>query len=637
MATDRWSQVRDLFEAALDRTPDTRQAFLDEACANDPDLRREVDSLLHALDQAHDDDDFLADPALTTGAFAHPDRRPEAPQDLRTGYRTGPEAFLGTRIGPYRLDRILGTGGMGAVFLAHRDQADFEQTVAIKLVRDPLASEHLLQRFRHERRLLARLTHPHIALLLGGGLTDDGLPHEGLPYLVMEYVDGVPLTDYVRHHALPLHERLALFEVICEAVQAAHQALIVHRDLKPSNILVTQDGTVKLLDFGIAKLLDETETESEGSDVPVTRTGARAMTPAYAAPEQVRGEAITTATDVYALGVLLYELLAGQRPYDLRGQTPIEIDRLVCEQVPPLPSEVVVLGERSALVGDLDTIVAKALAKEPDRRYGTAAALGADLRRHRMGLPVEARPMTTGYRVSRFVRRHRVGVAAAALVGVLVVTLGVVSAVFAVTTARQAAEVERQAAEASRQAAKAESVNDFMAEILRSASPDEAGYSVTVVEALRRATAGIDSLAAAQPEVGISLYRAMGVTYSALGRYDTAAVLLNEGMALALSHYPDSSQKEIILLVGDLGEVDARQGRQDDAIARNRQHLALTQTVYGEDTKELGVSLGNLGMALWQAGQYEEAKRYLLASLANDKKVLGPDHLNVASSYGDLG
>ncbi|MEM9665538.1 MAG: serine/threonine-protein kinase, partial [Bacteroidota bacterium] len=622
MATHAWSQVRDLFEAALDRTPDTRMAFLDEACANDPDLRREVESLL----EAHEEDEaFLAAPALTVGAFP---QRPALQDSLRQGPGVGPEAFLGTHIGPYHLDRLLGTGGMGAVFLAHRDQADFEQTVAIKLVRDPLASEHLLQRFRHERRLLARLTHPHIARLLSGGLTDDGLP-----YLVMEYVDGLSLTEYVRTHNLPMHERLALFEVICEAVQAAHQALIVHRDLKPSNILVSADGTVKLLDFGIAKLLDETEVDaaSGAGDVPITRTGARAMTPAYAAPEQVRGETITTATDVYALGILLYELLADQRPYDLHGKSPLEIDRLVCEEAPPMPSQAAPTDRRAALEGDLDTIVGKALAKEPARRYGTAAALADDLRRHRTGLPVEARPDTVGYRVSRFVRRHRLGVAAAAAVAVLVVSLGVVSTVFAVTTARQAEEVERQAT-------KAERINEFLSDMLESADPEQAGYDVTVLEVVRSAVTEVDTLAQTEPEVAVSLYYTLGVTYNGLGRFDTSRVLLERGLDLAVAHYGDSVHADVQLLTSSLSDVARQQGRLDDALTLQRQALDLLRRLLdGEVSAGLGIALGNYGVTLWDLGRYEEAEQYLQEALAVDEEVLGPDHLSVAIGHGYLG
>ncbi|MFQ5572546.1 MAG: serine/threonine-protein kinase, partial [Rhodothermales bacterium] len=313
MTSDRWLQIQAVFQEALEHEPPQRAAFLDEACRENPDLRAEVVALLEADAQAGT---FLEDTPLP---------RPEAPEAT---------PFEGRQIGPYRLIHELGQGGMGAVYLAERTDGHFQQQVAIKLVRSDRGGRAIRQRFRYERQILARLNHPNIARLYDGGVTD-----EGLPYLVMEYVDGLPIDTYCDTHRLSTRERLHLFHTVGTAVQYAHQNLVVHRDLKPSNILVTETGTVKLLDFGIAKLLDEEATQSD--EVPLTRTGMRVMTPEYASPEQVRGEPITTAADVYALGVILYELLTGHRPYQIRGLSLGETERVICEEEPARPSTAV--------------------------------------------------------------------------------------------------------------------------------------------------------------------------------------------------------------------------------------------------------------------------------------------------------
>ncbi len=312
------------------------------------------------------------------------------------------------RVGPYRLLRELGRGGMGVVYLAERVEGGFEQRVVIKLIKRGMDSDAILRRFLRERQILAGLEHVNVARLFDGGVTDDGQP-----YFAMEYVDGKPLTAYCDERGLAVEQRLRLFEDACRAVQHAHGKLVVHRDLKPSNMLVTSEGQLKLLDFGIAKLLVE-----EDDATALTQAGTRLLTPDYAAPEQVRGEPVTTATDVYALGVVLYELLTGRLPYDgdRRGRT--DVARAVCEVEPRPPSLAVASQPRLAkrLRGDLDTIVLKALSKEPSRRYASAEALAEDVRRHLAGHPVQARRDTMAYVAAKFVRRHKVGVAAAAVV-----------------------------------------------------------------------------------------------------------------------------------------------------------------------------------------------------------------------------
>lgn len=404
----------DLFDAALELPAEQRGAFLDDACHDNPPLHREVSALLDFLEGADTDELFPS--------FSGSSSRP---------------LVLGEQIGPYRVLRELGAGGMGVVFLAERE--DVGKRVALKLVREGgLASADRVRRFLVERRALARLEHENIARLLDAGVTDFRLP-----YLVMEYVEGTPIDRYCDEHRLPVSERLALFRTVCHAVHHAHQSLVVHRDLKPSNILVTNDGQVKLLDFGIAKLLADSTSPTHAEP----GTGMLMLTPEYASPEQVRGEPVTTASDVYSLGVVLYQLLTGHRPYQLATRTPAEIERVVCEAVPERPSVAVARGEgvgradrlQRRLRGDLDTIVLKALSKEPGRRYLSAAQLSDELRRHLEQLPVLARKDTAGYLAGKFLRRHWIGVAVAAvMLGLLVA--GVVA------TAWQARRAEAQRA-----------------------------------------------------------------------------------------------------------------------------------------------------------------------------------------------
>ncbi len=313
--------------------------------------------------------------------------------------------WIGRRVGPYRIQKLLGRGGMGAVFLAIRDDDQFRKSVALKLLRFDTGDPAVLARFRNERQILAALDHPNIAALYDGGSTE-----EGLPYIVMEYVAGETVTAYCQKRRLPIPERLQIFCQICDAVQYAHQKLIVHRDLKPGNILVTGEGLPKLLDFGIAKLL--LAPELLGDAAPLTKTGVHAMTPDYASPEQIRGETVSTATDVYSLGAVLYEILTGERPHRLTRYDLNEIRSRICDSDPRIPSTV----GGPALKGDLDTIVLKAMHRDPARRYRSVEQFAEDILRHLQHRPVAARPDTVGYRVSRFAARNRWGIAAGAAI-----------------------------------------------------------------------------------------------------------------------------------------------------------------------------------------------------------------------------
>jgi non-specific serine/threonine protein kinase/serine/threonine-protein kinase len=378
----RWSEAKRILDEALELPYAERSAFIARSCGHDADLRADVESLAEAAD----DTDSLLDAPVPVPFDAVP-----------------PRSRLGDRIGAYELLGELGRGGMGVVYLARRADDEFQKKVAIKLLSGGLPDEVTLERFRSERQISASLDHPHIARLLDGGTTE-----RGEPFFVMEYVEGEPLLEYCEKRGLPTPDRLRLYRDVCAAVTYAHQNLVVHRDIKPGNILVTAEGQSKLLDFGIAKLLDAGGVALGEK----TSTLYRMLTPDYASPEQVRGQPVTTASDVYALGVVLYELLAGKRPYHVANPEPAELLRLVCEEDPARPSTV---APARGLAGDLDAIVAKAMRKEPGLRYASAAALSEDIERHLEGRPVLARRGTTAYRAGKFMRRHRFGVAAACL------------------------------------------------------------------------------------------------------------------------------------------------------------------------------------------------------------------------------
>jgi len=432
MISTRWSEVKEKLQIALELEPAERTAYLENLEATDPDLWREVESLLVSHDQAGDA--FMNAPA---GDLAVP------------GDAAHRSSMIGRRIGSYQIVDWIGAGGMGEVYRAERADEQYRKQVALKLVRAGPDSAFVIGRFKNERQILASLDHPNVARLLDGGTTDDGVP-----YFVMELIEGQPIDEFCDAHDLSIHERLGLFRQVCSAVQYAHQLLIVHRDIKPGNILVTADGVPKLLDFGIAKILGE-EAESRGADA--TLTAFAALTPGYASPEQVMGQPVTTASDVYSLGVVLYELLTGRRPYRIHSRSPQEIARAVCESEPERPSIAVTRVEpgedrpsidesgenrpnahslrdgsreklKKRLQGDLDNIVLMALRKEPMRRYASVDQFRQDIDRYLEHLPVLARNATLAYRAGKFVARYKTAVAAgiliaASLVGGLVVSL----------------------------------------------------------------------------------------------------------------------------------------------------------------------------------------------------------------------
>jgi len=613
LTPDRWRRIKEVLGDALELPLEDRPAFLDSACVGDGDLRRRVDNLIEADGRSW----TLADRADAVGA--------ESPA-------AAPE---GRRIGPYEIVREIGRGGMGAVYLGRR-QDDFERRVAIKLIRTGLADSEALRRFLGERQIAARLEHPNIARLLDGGATP-----EGEPYFVMEYVEGEPLLDYCERLALPLDRRLALFQEICGAVAFAHRNLVVHRDIKPANILVTADGSPKLLDFGIAKLID-----AEGRAAGGTETLYRVMTPDYASPEQVRGIPITTASDVYSLGIVLYELLTGRRPYRLETGRTEELLRVVCETEPPRPSAAVLQPRAAAagadagaapggetdsslarkLRGDLDAITMKAIRKEPDRRYASVEQLADDLRRHRNGQPVLARRGTFSYRAGKFARRHRVGIAAAAVL-VLALAGGLTATLREAARARLAESRARKRFDDVRRLA-----NSMLFEFddairdLNGSTPARrmlVEHALQYLDGLSRESAEDRSLrrelADAYQKVGDvqgnPFHPNLGDLKGALASYGKAIGLLEPAVAAAGA--TDDEKASLATAYLGRGGIEVASGAAPRAVADSRRGLALrvelARAAPGNARRqmELAQAWQFLAFHLQAAGSFAEAERAL--------------------------
>jgi len=602
LSPERWAKVQSLFDAATALPRAEQPAFLAAECGDDAEL---CDYLLTLLDTSIDVDAAVEETIVSTVTDAFGDAEDDS--------------MRGEMIGPYRVERLIGSGGMGMVYLAKRADEQFDQQVAIKLGRHRLIDPQTELRLRNERQILADLDHPAIARLFDGGTT-----HDGVPYLVMEYIDGIPLDVYCDLHQLGVNARLRLFQTICSAVNYAHQNLIIHRDIKASNILVTDDGTPKLLDFGIAKLTDTAGAATDG----LTREGAVIMTPANAAPEQVLGQPITTATDVYGLGLLLYRLLTGVRAYGTDDLTPSEIARLVCEQdiLPPSAKlEQALRDGRSdaelrtkleqlasnrntsierlqrRLRGDLDTVVGSALKKEPARRYNSAAALSDDIDLHLRSMPIIARRDSWHYRTGKFIRRHYLGVSASAAVLLILATFTVLLSVQNRTIAR-----ERDTAR---------EVSQFLEDIFRAQDPEEArGASITADELLAAGADRIRSNLSDRPEIQAALMGTIGRVYFSLGEYSESVTLLDEALDRRIAGYGDEDP-EVSALRNDLAEVLIElpdYGRAasllEDALAANRRKL-------GPGSAQVARNLFTLASLNLKTGQLATANEYARSSI----------------------
>jgi eukaryotic-like serine/threonine-protein kinase len=605
-----WQAVNDLFHAALRRGGDERTAFLADACAGNATRRQQVERLI----RAHENDPRLLDRPVAADAL-----------ELLAGEQL---AAPGTLIGRYRLVREIGRGGMGAVYLAERADDEFSHHVAVKLIKRGMDTELVLRHFRDERQIMASLEHANIARLLDGGTTADGLP-----YFVMEHVAGQRIDQYSQDRQLGIDRRLALFEQVCAAVSYAHQRLIIHRDIKPANILVTADGTAKLLDFGIAKFV----TADGPAQTSATTLGLRPMTPEYASPEQLQGLRVDALSDVYSLGVLLFELLTDRLPNALTGLPPPEAARIMATVEAPKASAVAEPRLRRQLRGDLDTIVLTALATDRDRRYRSVDQLSEDLRRHREGRPIGARRTTWRYRTGKFVNRNRLAVASGAIV-LATLSWGLVS------TSREAARADRQAAIAQAVAAFLQDDLIGQANSANQASPTtRADANLTVRAALDRAAARVDGRFAADPAVEAAIRQTIGDAYHGLGLYAPAQEQMVRSLELRRTAL-GAIHADTLNTLTKLGSNYYAQGAAQQAAAMLTDAVAGWRRLYADNHPQTLAALADLALAVRATGDLARAATVYTDVLRVQRQLLGDEHPdtlavmnNLAAVYGDQG
>ena len=604
MSAAAWRQLREYFDEALTLPPEQREAFIRGITANDADLGARLEAMLA---EAGDDEGVSL-----TGVVA------EAAAGLDQQQR---DRRIGQRLGPYRITSHVARGGMGDVFEAERADGEFEQRVAIKLIGSAALSADAVTRFRAERQILARLNHPNIAQILDGGTTADGTT-----YLVMEYVDGLPVDEYAREMQLGLRGRLALFRRICDVLEFAHRNLVVHRDIKPTNILVTADGEPKLLDFGIAKLLE--------ADAPTEPATTRILTPDYASPEQILGQPITTSCDVYSLGVLLYELLTGHRPHELRGKRPSELERAVCETTPPRPSEIVDSARAGYprrrtpgrwLAGDLDNIVMTALRVRPENRYRSVEQLSADILRYQDGQPVVARGRSWTYVTGKFLRRNRVAVTAAVL------ALGILAGLVGYHIRQISDERDRVRQEAERTAA----VSEFLKDIFHVSNPDQSlGETITARDILDQGAARLDTELAGQPAIRATLMATIGEVYGFLGLYDSAINELEQAVRLQRGgNDPAALASSLELLARNFYET----GDMDRALALLDEAQDRVREAGMEDSALNAQVLYTLGQLHMFRGDYEQSLHFHEAAHARWAALPTDERRHAANALDGLG
>lgn len=666
MNKEHWQTIKSIVSSALTLSGPERDRYITRACRADENLRAEIEQLLISIEKS-EQEKFLSQVNIDAKSLV-------SELTEKWQIKASRKDLIGKKIGPYKLIRQLGEGGMGSVFEAERCDGEFNQTVAIKLIRKGVDTVDNIKRFHMEEEILARLHHPNIAQLYDGGLTEDGNP-----YLVMEFVNGVPVDDYCFEHYLTVSERIKLFRDVCSAVQYAHGNLIIHRDIKTKNIFVTHEGVVKILDFGVAKLLDPGVT-----DVTLLKTlpGQKFWTPYYASPEQVTGEIVTVATDVYALGILLYKLLTDTYPFDLDGKSTAEIERMIVESLPVPPSQAVKSANtecaarrqlspselRKTLTGDLDALVLKAIRKDAKYRYRSVEQLLDDIGRYQNGMPLTARKGTIRYRFSKFANRNKAALSTIAIVLVAVAIMGIYH-VFKLTEQRNLAQLE---------SAKALAAQDYLVELFEAADPSEnRGEQITVQEIVDRGIAQLEENLSGEPEVHLEMLKVLGRVKQALGDFDHSAELLEEALNSTRELRGDE-HADVAATAAMLGEVLRWDGeydraesllrealaiqrglvREDDAgIASNihrlartlemkgnfdeaeelyNEALAMRERLFGEHSAAVSATLNNMGWLLHQKGNHIESEEFLRRSLVIKEQLLEPPHPDIASTMSNL-
>jgi serine/threonine-protein kinase len=662
MDQERWIQVQELFDKAFEMNPDERLEFLKNKCGADQELFNEVVSLLDADINAHSL--FDKNDHSRIDELEEPD-------------------YVGKTIGVYKVIRKIASGGMGTVYYAERSDGTFERKVALKLIKGGLNSIQIVKRFQRERQILARLHHPNIARLLDGGITEDRNP-----YFSMEYVDGKPIIEYCDDNNLNINQRLAIFQKVCAAVQYAHNNLIVHRDLKPNNIYVTNDGVVKLLDFGIAKVFTDEDDPTDISQI--TKTGFKIMTPEYAAPEQIRGEPVTTLTDIYALGLVLFKLLVGAFPYNNSTTSVLDLEKSIVTNQPQKPSNILkrktkesetendITGIdriskvrstspdklRKILVGDLDNICLMALRKEPERRYSSVEQFSQDISKFLNNLPVIARQDTISYRAQKFFNRHKVGVITSVAAAILIIFI----------TTYYTIKLADERDKAKLEAEKAEQVSTFLIDLFKNSDPSETkGEDITARELLEAGAKKIETELADQPVIKASILDVIGNVYESLGSYDRSLEMYENSLSIR-EYLFESKSLEIAESYAHIGNLSRMMGEYNNADslyrlaisildennAENELQAANTVTglafvinelgnykkadsLYriglkikkeklGDDHPEVGITLNNMALALHEMGEYKEAEKTYLEALKIHRAKLGPIHPELSNT-----
>ena len=632
MDKNTWTDIKTIFFKAVELSGEEREDFLNSAC-QDPEIKKEIISLLLSHDKS---ENFLEDPTIT----------PEQISDNNT-------FFIGKTFGRYKIENLIARGGMGLVYLGLRDD-EVKQKAAVKIINPGVASETVIKRFQNERQTLANLNHPNISRLLDGGITDDGIQ-----YLVMEYIDGIPIDEYCDQNKLNIGERLNLFLKVASIVQYAHQNLVVHRDLKPNNILITQDGEPKLLDFGIAKILTSEGKENE----TLTHKGMWNLTPEFASPEQIKGETITTSSDVYSLGIILYRLLTGHNPYRIKSLIHSDISKIITQTEPTKPSEIIyktvenISGEERTeinpesisktregnvdklhkkLIGDLDNIVSMAIRKEADRRYTSVDHFAEDIRSYLDDKPVKAHKDSFSYRSKKFIRRNKIAVISAAIIFIIINTgLG------GILWQAHLAAIERD--NATLEADKANRIKSFLLDMISAPDPMKEGSEVKVIDVLQKASGKLTSKLVDHPQIEAEIRTMLGNTYQNLGIYDSAEVEIAKALELNKKLFGEKSV-ETAMSLKDLGLVYHYEGDYEKTEKYYKNSLEMLRSIETEPSFETALVLDIYGTLMTDIGDYEKAEGLTEEALKISEAIKGPDDSevaqiknNLATSYNYLG
>ncbi len=612
MDAKRWEKVQLIFDKVVDIDVSQREKLLDELCESDDVLKKEVLSLLEADSENLS---ILEKPASELMNIGQPG------------------SMVGKKIGQYHIISQIGYGGMGEVYLAERDDKQFNQKVALKIIKKGMDSSETVRRFQTERQILAKLVHPNIANLYDGGITDDGLP-----YFTMEYVEGEPINEFCDNKQLSISRRIELFLQVLDAVQYAHKNFIVHRDLKPANIIVTNDGQLKLLDFGIAKLLSENVIDE--NQVDMTQTGLRIMTPGYASPEQVKGEPITTSSDVYSLGVLLYELLSGQSPYNIAGKTAGELEQIICHTNPKKPSTAIIkTGDSSKqrdtfpqklqkmLHGDLDNICLKALEKEQIRRYNSSEQFADDIKRYINGHPVMARPATIIYRTNKFISRHKGAVFAFSFFIIFIISL------ISFYTMKLADERDKAQFEAE----KAKQISQFMISIFEVADPSQSqGETITARQLVDEGVKRLDEELADQPIIKSEMMKELGGVYYSLGLLEKSKELYEKSLIL-LKEYNSNNLIGIAGVYHNLGDVNYDLGLYKLADTLYNEAYTLKKSVLADNDTLIAIELISLATLSRLENNFKKSQKLYQEALQIQLAVMEKPHLEIAYTMNNLG